>query len=437
MSAKLFVITGASGCGKTTLLNHLVADDDLCVVKAPKYSSRAVRDDSDDIIHDNDITREKYDLVYKLNGKTYGIKVGELKEQLAEGRHLLIILSDIRVVSRLKKELGDKVVAWYISSAIDEVMIGKIQAERYKGGFVLSENDSFNLYKQFLKLRSSAELKDWGRLFDCMGGLIESWDKYIPEKNSTEVRKNKIRDFHKTYIDKITLFDHVILNHNYRDPLEMTIQAKNIVRFYDANDARLKKRSPAVFIVSAASGSGKGMLMESVREVIGLEQISIITKQAKRAPKDNDRLDGMQAIGERGVFPPEFNLIWTFHKGEYHSGTEYAVSEKEIRENLREGRPQIFISNMQQMPMFKALLGDHAVFLYLHATRSDEDIRRFQYDKCKTKKEAEQRIAEIEDVHKSYIENIAQFDHVLLNTAFPEDLYEQMFGLIDYYHADG
>lgn len=434
MSAKLFVITGASGCGKTTLLNNLMASNEVDVDKAPKYSSRAIRDDSDDIIHDPNITRDKYDLVYKLNGKTYGIKIDELKTKILEDKHLLIILSDIRVISRLKKELGSTVITWYISSAIDQTSIAKIQAERYKGKFLLTDEESYKLYRQYLKLSSSAQLRNWDRLFDSMGELIESWDKYIPEKNSTEVRKNKIRDFHKTYIDKITIFDHVILNHNLRDPKEMSMQAINIIRSYNQSRKVVHKKNPIVFIVSAASGSGKGMLMESIREVIGLEHISIVTKQAKRDPKDNDRLDGMVAIGEKGEFSPDFNLTWHFHKGEHHPGTEYAVSEKEIKDNLRKKKPQILISNMQQISRFKRLLGDHAVFLYLHATRSNEEIRSFQYSKCKTIKEADQRISEIEDVHKGYIKYINEFDHVLLNTAFPEDLYEQMFALIDYYH---
>jgi len=437
MLTKLFVLTGASGCGKTTLLNSLISDPSIDVKKAPKYSTRRQRNEDDDIIHAKSINRGNFDLVYKLNEKTYGIKLNEIKELLREGKNLFIILSDIRVISRLKRELKEIVVTIYIASAIDESLITKIQANRNKKDFQLSNEESEKLYKQYLKLKSSAEFKDWDRLFECMGELIEDWEQYIPEKNSTEIRKRKLRDFHKTYIDKIHLFDHVILNHNYGNPDEMKRQAINLLEYYRKNNFKKKKESPAVFIVSAASGSGKGTLMESIRDVIGIENIHITRKEAKRNSKVGDKRDGMIAIGNNGSFSKDFNLTWFFHKGENYTGTEYAVSKKEIKKNIRRGKPQIFISNMGQIEKFRKLLGDHAVFLYLHATRSDEEIKEFQYSRCDSEEEAKQRIKEIEDIHKSYIKHIADFDHVLLNTAFLEDLYEQMFKLIGYYMNPG
>lgn len=52
---------------------------------------------------------------------------------------------------------------------------------------------------------------------------------------------------------------------------------------------------------------------------------------------------------------------------------------------------------------------------------------------CHSKGEAEVRLKEIEKVHKDYVENIAGFDHVLLNTTYPEDLYDQMLELLEYH----
>ena len=367
-------------------------------------------------------------------GMTYGIKLNQIKELLDSKKNLIIILSDIRVIRRLKKELQNSVITFYISSAINQNQISKIQAERYKNTFQLDKVESDIFYHQYLKLSSAADLRDWERLFECMGELIDKWEKYIPERDSTEIRKNKIRDFHKTYIDNIQYFDHVILNHNLNNPSEMTRQAINIINYYQINNSKPRKINPVLFVVSAASGSGKGMLMESIQDVIGTDQIHIVKKEAKRNPKSEDRRDGMVAIGENGHFSTGFNLKWTFHKGEIHKGTEYAVCEKEIRDNMATGKFQIFISNIGQIERFEKLFGEHAVFLYLHATRSDEDIKKYQNSRCVTKEEADQRIKEIEEVHKSYIENITKFDHVLLNTAFPEDLYEQMFRLVDHYN---
>jgi len=434
MAAKLFVISGASGSGKTTLLNSLL-NTQSTIFKARKYSTRAVRDKNDDIIHCPVIARDNFDLVYKLNEKTYGIKLNEIKEELNKKNNLIIILSDIRVILRLKKELGDSIVTLYISSAINNSLIEKIQASRYKKDFHLNKEESDIFYYQYLKLSSAANLKDWGRLFECMGELFDKWEKYIPERDSTEIRKKKIRDFHKTYIDNIQYFDHVILNHNLNNPAEMTRQALNIIDFYNTNDKKQIKKNPILFFVAAASGSGKRLLMKSIRDVIGVDQVQIIRKEAKRDQKDDDDgSDGMIAIGENGEFSSDLDLRWTFHKGTIHKGTEYAVSKHEITANINNNKTQILISNTRQIERFKELFDNHVIFLYLHATRSDEDVKRYQYSRCKTIEEADQRIKEIEDVHNSYIENISKFDHVLLNTEFPEDLYEQMFKLIDHYN---
>ena len=84
--------------------------------------------------------------------------------------------------------------------------------------------------------------------------------------------------------------------------------------------------------------------------------------------------------------------------------------------------------------MFRAKWPRNAVFVYLHRLVSAQENREFQMRKwADDPKEAEVRIAEKEAVHANYIHNIAEFDHVLLNTGFEEDLYDQMFRLLGHY----
>jgi polygalacturonase len=103
----------------------------------------------------------------------------------------------------------------------------------------------------------------------------------------------------------------------------MVLQVENLLTYYKNKKINTVKEKPIIFIVSASSGSGKGMLMESIRDVFADDEIKITTKIAKRYPKQSDRRDGMIAIGENEDIDSKYDLRWTFHKGEFHNGTEY------------------------------------------------------------------------------------------------------------------
>ena len=47
--------------------------------------------------------------------------------------------------------------------------------------------------------------------------------------------------------------------------------------------------------------------------------------------------------------------------------------------------------------------------------------------------DARARLSEIEEVQADYMSRIAEFDHVLLNTTREEDMYDQMFQLLEHY----
>lgn len=457
MSGCLYILTGASGCGKTTLLNSVCSgalQKKYSAVKAPKYSERSSRGPDDDIETVERVELGAFDLAYVINGIRYGIRIRDIEVQIEAGKNSFIILSDFRIVRRLKAMLHHRAKAIYIASSVDTRRIEAIQEARY--GFNPDPKQRKRLQVQFSRLESAARLGLWRSVFECMGELANDWREFIPEAKSTEIRAQKIRAFHNRYIDNLHLFDHVLLNYNQGHPEEMTEQLVNILKCSSTRRPRINSR-PVLFVVAASSGAGKGTLMETLN-MIGRDQVAIVTKMARRDPKTNDRRDGMVAIGKDGVFPEVFDMHWTFHEPmrkptkrgrrelveagdgqsdrremEKYAGTEYAIGTKEVRDNFERGVQQIVISNMKQFPRFRELFGEKVVFLYLHRLVSAKEIRRFQLENCETKDEALQRIFEIREVHKDYMKKIAEFDHVLLNTAYREDLFDQMFQLIDFY----
>src|SRR5438128_1451836 len=100
--SRAFVFSGASGCGKTTLLNAICQDPSLNTVKAAKFAERQRRGDDDDVTHVNEITPSDFDPIYIINGNWYGIKTESIRQQLAQGKNACVILSDFRVIRRVR-----------------------------------------------------------------------------------------------------------------------------------------------------------------------------------------------------------------------------------------------------------------------------------------------------------------------------------------------
>lgn len=287
----------------------------------------------DDITHVEKIRLGEVDVAYVINNVRYGIKVDLIRELLQQGLNPVIVLSDLRVVRRMKEIFGTQAKALYVSSAIDADKLRRIQRERV--GFSPTEEQKSDLAYHFARTLAAARLGWWDRVSGCMDDLETYWHAYATDAHSTEIRAQKIRAFHIRYIEHISLFDHVILNYSEDKPEEMTIQGKNLLQHLDEYEPFKQKSYPPIFVVAAASGAGKGELMETL-QFIGGDHVVITSKLAKRHYKEDDKRDGMVAlfrkpdapapewpsgwsqemvqIAKQGEFPQAYDLQWEFHK---------------------------------------------------------------------------------------------------------------------------
>jgi len=101
---KLFVLSGASCVGKSTILQRLVSER-YCSL-APKYSTRKPRNGLyDDILYKDKLNRD-CDIIYNMYNISYGIRTKDIKNKLRENSQGIII-SDVKAIKKIISIFGD------------------------------------------------------------------------------------------------------------------------------------------------------------------------------------------------------------------------------------------------------------------------------------------------------------------------------------------
>jgi guanylate kinase len=494
----LFVLVAASAVGKSVLVNKMCEEG--LWQKASKYSTRDYRGIDDDVVKIDEESiksvenpEEKSKIraarmkqlieicgcgkgkVYYKNGNIYGVSIMEIVEGL-KSSHLSIILSDFKVIEELKKDirLQGRIKVMYLASTIDERELLKRYKEREKTEFP-DANKTIKTINQIQNmssiLLSAGRLKYLTKIEETLPLLNEEWNQYVPYFDTIKTRATNIRMLYNRYIDNIALIDYVILN--FYDLEYIYKQARNIL-----NNIQSKRDiiNPPIFMVCAANSSGKATLMEIVGDIGAVhENIVVTTKYAKRDNRPTDGRDGMIAIGRNEKFKDfmenkvnctiEEKDIWEW--GFKQRPTKYAVCHKEISNNLKDKKAQIFISNMGEIENARRFYANNIVVLYLHATHAtetkkhitskrkfelEEEIKnqhntysaediKYEFENNMIVQERFNKIVatdekEIEEVHNDFCDHNINIDHVLLNTGTREDLIEQMTNLINYYSTN-
>jgi len=385
MANKIYILSGGPGAGKTELLNAIIKKDSNTSITPPKYSDRKKRSSGDDIITiaTDDFNKEEYTFVYSMNNNIYGFKSIDIIECLKKRKNVFIIISDFRTIEEFKKYFGSLVSSIYIFRNMNEEELNEILEKRHK-----------------VNANNQADIED---------------------DTENKIRKNRLYFIQRQYVENIALFDHIILNRTNKQD-EMYEQLKNIVYAYSEGQITQRPKGPVIFLIAAASGAGKRTLMHAMYS-LGKRNIKVIKKFTNRIHQDDD---GPEIIPNTTI-DEKFDISYEFNNN------KYGIKSSEIWDNLANGTPQIVITNMDEFHQFSKIFGQTAIGVYLHATRTQKEILELQKRKLKSEEKANMKVQKMEEIHKGYINNIAEFKHVLLNTIAKEDLWEQMFQLIKYY----
>ena len=387
MANKIYILSGGSGAGKTVLLNAMLEKNPDTSITPQKYSDREKRNQDDDIktIAIDDFNKEDYTFVYSMNNNFYGFKAIDIIDCLKKGKNVFIIISDFRIIEEIKKHFGSLVTVIYIFRNMSERELNKILETRNK------QNEDVN------------------RQTD------------ISKDTENKIRKNRLYSIQKQYVENIALFDHVILNRTNKQE-EMYEQLKNIVDAYSKGQIIPRPKGSVIFLIAAASGAGKRTLMHAMY-TMGKRTIKVIQKSTNRIAQEDD---GPEIIPNT-IIDEKFDIHYEFNTN------QYGIKSDEIWDNLAKGYPQIVITNMDEFKQFTKIFGQAAVGVYLHATRTQKEIFELQKKKLKSDEKARKKVQKMEEIHNGYINHIAEFKHVLLNTIEKEDLGMQMLNLIRYY----
>jgi len=432
MENRLFIVCGAAGSGKSTLATLVTNEFPDSVELYKKFTTRPGRE-NDDCRSIENIEIGDFDLAYEAMGNKYGISVSEIMAVLKSGKNVILPTTDFRATERLKYFFKDQCTALCVVTSVDTKKFDLIHKERY--GFKPSRAQKVKMSRHFSRMFSATKLDDWHELYEHSTKISELISESIPDSEGLEIRKTKIRNFQTRLFEKPGIFDHLVLNYREGFPDDMLVQFKCVFGLGDNNDDD-EGEPPVLFVISSASGHGKGKLAEALR-IIAPNEILVVEKEAKREAKKNDKADGLIPIGKDGTFSDNFDFRFFSHKTKNYAGTEYAFDINKVKNNLKNKKTQVLIANsLANSDLYERLrkeFPDHMVHLYLWRFQTEQELKEYQLGNCDTSEEAEARIKQTTDLYKAYVHNVEKVDFVLLNTAFYEDLHNQVFNLLTYH----
>lgn len=378
MPPQIFILFGAPGSGKSTILNYLNNHQDkFNTVIFAKETTRPSRKGGEIEVKCVNTLSPDCDIRYTQYGIEYGANSQLIWETFKTGRNIAIIINDIRTIKLIKQKFGVLAKSIYIHSTSD---------------------------------REEKELLARERTLNPDGEV----------SSATLKRIKKITTIHRKYIENTSLFDHAILNtgtyenlYSQVEPIFMNQKARG-----EPSASHLK-----IFIIVGATDSGKDDLVLAMEQ---MEQDRVVnyTKSTNRPKRNSDR--------------GELNHIKNFDNSldiQYSKNTyKYGISTNELWTLLSSNKIVLLVlSDETSINNIINIFGEICTILYLHADFDRETIQQKMKDEGLSDNEIEKRLNDIDNLYEYYCRTSMLFDHVLLNTAELEDLYDQSFNVLDYY----
>lgn len=321
----IITITGPSQSGKSLVMDKMVSlrgrmhswGKEFTPKKIKKYTTRNLRFEEFARLEegkpaDIQITRQipdECDLVYQTYGVRYGLATKDLEDYLRCGISPVVVINDIRAVEEIRKVFSGKVLSLFLFRKIPEL-------EDYK-----------------------AEAKNRGNVSEQE--IIARYEKAIA--------------IYRTYIENISLFDHVILNAVEYMPGELEsentildLQLENVIRSVLDNRKMLRKdekhdpQISRIFVIAGNAASGKDEIIRSLLSMGKLEA-EVLPKYAMRQQEPED---GREMICR---YIPSREKILSFREAYVKQKNDVEETLAKVQKSLGKDFQKQFLEFRQQL----------------------------------------------------------------------------------------
>lgn len=380
---RVYVFFGAPGSGKSTALKHLHGDKPIRVIE--KETTRPRRDDDGEDIKCVKAVADDCDIRYYSYRYEYGFRTSDIWSAFELGENAGIIVNDIRTLRILKQRFGVLAVIIYVHSNVDPDRLREIMAQRHP-------------------LKTPEELEI-----------------------DLQRRIGKINTIHRKYIENTALFDSTILNlyveGNKESRAALSRQLDNLMAS-EPPTSRGERSPVRIFLLVGASSSGKDELVTAMQS-IEPRRIQNYAKGTTRPKRGDDRGE-LRHFGSD--LPDQFDIVYV------RQTHKYGIASNELWRNLANGQISLLVvSDSKTIELLLGRFGRVCTIIYLHANFNSNEMRKRMTEESLSDDEIDKRLQAVEELQQLYVRSTTLFQHVLLNTGEPEDLFDQAFNILDHY----
>ena len=195
--SKLVIINGASGAGKTYLLEQISQiEHDLVAVK--KYTTRSPRNNENPKkacdLHFNHSEKAIRDMQYHycFKGEWYGIDSSDIMSTMYKGKYPCVIIRDYPILIKLREHFGRRSLAFYIQGAFSGEDLKQVLRKQGRNNKEIEEavetnKTNFDMYFHYM----TQDLFDDIDLFDAF--IINYYDEKFLQQFEYHIKVDRKR----------------------------------------------------------------------------------------------------------------------------------------------------------------------------------------------------------------------------------------------------